>query len=118
MVYDPGDGGGAYLFLFDSLGQGPSSADCWFESLAEAEEHARRKFGIEAMDWQSIPDPEPGRRHDLMEPLRGNLPEQVGPEDVPAWHLGELAERRAEAGARPGVGKPWREVLGPLEGGS
>jgi hypothetical protein len=40
------------------------------------------------------------------------------PLDVPPWHLPELARRRDDAEARPGVGKPWREVLGPVESGS
>jgi hypothetical protein len=46
-----------------------------------------------------------------------SLPEQVDPADIPAWHLPELARRRAEASAQPGVGRPWRRVLGPLEAG-
>jgi hypothetical protein len=37
---------------------------------------------------------------------------------VPAWHLPILAERRAQAKAQPGVGKPWREVLAQFEGKS
>ena len=54
-------------------------------------------------------------RLELIEQIWNSLPEQVAPEEVPPWHLTELARRRAEAEARPGVGKPWREVLGPLE---
>jgi putative addiction module component (TIGR02574 family) len=57
-------------------------------------------------------------RLDLIEQIWDSLPEQVEPGDVPAWHLEELAKRRAAAAARPGVGKPWRDVLGPLERGS
>jgi hypothetical protein len=37
---------------------------------------------------------------------------------VPDWHLAELAKRRVQAETQPGLGKPWREVFGPLEGGS
>jgi putative addiction module component (TIGR02574 family) len=51
-------------------------------------------------------------RLDLIEQIWDSLPEQVNPEEVPAWHLAELARRRAEAS--PGVGKPWREVLARL----
>ena len=56
-----------------------------------------------------------GERLELIEQIWNSLPEQVAPEEVPPWHLTELARRRAEAEARPGVGKPWREVVGPLE---
>jgi putative addiction module component (TIGR02574 family) len=52
-----------------------------------------------------------GERLELIEQIWNSLPEQVDPEDVPAWHLAELARRRADADARPGVGKPWREVI-------
>jgi putative addiction module component (TIGR02574 family) len=59
-----------------------------------------------------------GERLDLIEQIWNSLPEQVAPEDIPEWHLAELARRRAQAVAQPGLGKPWREVLGPLEGSS
>jgi putative addiction module component (TIGR02574 family) len=54
-------------------------------------------------------------RLELIETLWDSLPEQVETQEVPDWHLAELAKRRAEATANPGVGKPWREVLGLLE---
>jgi hypothetical protein len=47
----------------------------------------------------------------LVEEILDNLPEQVDPADVPPWHLPELARRRVEAAAHPGVGRPWRDVL-------
>jgi putative addiction module component (TIGR02574 family) len=50
-------------------------------------------------------------RLDLIEQIWDSLPEQVSPDEVPEWHLAELAKRRAEADASPGVGKPWREAL-------
>jgi putative addiction module component (TIGR02574 family) len=50
-------------------------------------------------------------RLELIEMIWDSLPEQVAPQDVPAWYLAELAKRRAEAEAQPGVGRPWREVL-------
>jgi putative addiction module component (TIGR02574 family) len=56
-------------------------------------------------------------RLELIEQIWDSLPEQVDPGEVPEWHLAELARRRAAAEARPGIGKPWREVLDPLEGG-
>ena len=57
-------------------------------------------------------------RLELIEQIWDSLPEQVEPSDVPEWHLAELARRRADAEAQPGLGKPWREVLDKLEGGS
>ena len=57
-------------------------------------------------------------RLELIEQIWDSLPQQVNPDEVPAWHLAELAKRRAEADAAPGVGKPWREALGRFGGGS
>lgn len=56
-----------------------------------------------------------GERLDLIEQIWNSLPEQVSPEEVPDWHLAELARRRAEADVSPGAGKPWREALSPFE---
>jgi putative addiction module component (TIGR02574 family) len=50
-------------------------------------------------------------RLDLIEQIWDSLPEEVNADEVPEWHLAELAKRRAEADASPGVGKPWRETL-------
>ena len=50
-------------------------------------------------------------RLELIEQIWDSLPESLSPDEVPAWHLEELARRRAEAAASPGIGKPWREVL-------
>jgi len=55
-------------------------------------------------------------RLDLIEQIWDSLPEEVTPQEVPAWHVDELARRRADAAARPGEGRPWRELLGPPEG--
>ena len=57
-------------------------------------------------------------RLDLIEQIWDSLPEQVSPDEVPDWHLVELAKRCAEAEASPGVGKPWREALARFGGGS
>ena len=57
-------------------------------------------------------------RLDLIEQIWDSLPEQVEPQDIPDWHVAELAARRSRATESPGVGKPWREVLERLEGGS
>jgi len=57
-------------------------------------------------------------RLDLLEQIWDSLPEQVEPLDIPDWHVAELATRRRRAAESPGVGKPWRQVLERLEGGS
>jgi putative addiction module component (TIGR02574 family) len=55
-----------------------------------------------------------GERLELIDLIWDSLPAQIDPADVPEWHLAELANRRAEADARPGTGKHWREVLRQL----
>lgn len=67
-------------------------------------------FGIDRL---SVRD-----RLELIEQIWDSLPEHVNPDEVPEWHLAEIARRRAEAEASPGVGKPWREALARFEGGS
>lgn len=57
-------------------------------------------------------------RLELIEQIWDSLPETVAPEEVPEWHLVELAKRRTEAEANPGQGRPWREFLRELESGS
>ncbi|WP_162136311.1 addiction module protein [Zavarzinella formosa] len=54
-------------------------------------------------------------RLDLIEQIWDSLPETPRAENIPDWHLNELARRRTEALARPGEGRPWREVLDELE---
>ena len=53
-------------------------------------------------------------RLELIDQIWDSLPESLQPDEVPEWHLVELARRRAEAEARPGEGRPWREVLDTL----
>ena len=57
-------------------------------------------------------------RLELIEQIWDSLPEQVNPDEVPAWHWAELAKRRAEADAAPGTGRPWREALARFGSGS
>ena len=57
-------------------------------------------------------------RLELIEQIWDSLPDHVNPDEVPAWHLAELAKRRAEADASPRVGKPWREALARFGSGS
>lgn len=56
-------------------------------------------------------------RLELIEQIWNSLPDQLSADEVPAWHLAELSQRRARAQSQPGVGKPWREVLSAIEGG-
>ena len=53
-------------------------------------------------------------RLELIDQIWDSLPESVEAGEVPDWHLAELARRRAEAEARPGEGRPWRDVLDSL----
>ena len=50
-------------------------------------------------------------RLELIEQIWDTLPGSVEPDEVPEWHLAELARRRAEADARPGQGRPWRGMI-------
>ena len=54
-------------------------------------------------------------RLELIETLWDSLPDELDASMIPDWHVAELAKRRAEANANPGVGKPYREVLDQLE---
>jgi putative addiction module component (TIGR02574 family) len=48
----------------------------------------------------------------LIEEIWDGLPEQVEPSDLPEWQREIISRRRADAEARPGIGRPWRDVLG------
>jgi len=69
-------------------------------------------IGLEALGIHKL---SVGERLELIEQIWNSLPEQIAPQDIPEWHLTELAKRRAQVAAQPRQGKPWREVLGPLE---
>lgn len=53
-------------------------------------------------------------RLDLIEQIWDSLPEQIGPDEVPDWHIRELERRIAAADADPGAGEPWESVLARL----
>ena len=55
---------------------------------------------------------------DLIEQIWDSLPEQVGADEVPDWHVAELEKRLANALKQPEAGKPWQEFLEELEAGS
>ena len=61
------------------------------------------------IDHLSIP-----QRLDLIEHIWNSLPERMEMDELPEWHVAELSRRRAEAAANPGVGRPWRDVLGQI----
>jgi putative addiction module component (TIGR02574 family) len=63
---------------------------------------------IEALGIDRLSVPE---RLELIEQIWDSLPDDVNPEEVPPWHLAELAKRRANADTSPRQGKPWREAL-------
>lgn len=50
-------------------------------------------------------------RLELIEQIWDSLPEQVQMEEVPAWHLVELAKRRESMKSSPNEGRPWREAF-------
>lgn len=54
-------------------------------------------------------------RLDLIETIWDSLPDSISTQEVPEWRLQELERRYADALARSGEGKPWREVLGDRE---
>lgn len=42
-----------------------------------------------------------GDRLELIEQIWDSLPEELAPQDIPDWHLAELAKRRAAAESKP-----------------
>ncbi|MBX7104474.1 MAG: addiction module protein [Gemmataceae bacterium] len=71
--------------------------------------HSLTSFGIDQLSVRE--------RLELIDQIWDSLPEAVSPQDVPEWHLVELAKRRADAEASPGEGRPWRDVLASLRAG-
>lgn len=68
---------------------------------------------IEALGICQLSVPE---RLDLIEQIWDTLPEQVNPQELPDWHLAELAVRRANVDAQPRTGRLWRDALTELQG--
>jgi hypothetical protein len=64
MIYELGDGTGAYLFLYMSARDGPCDFDEFYEKVAEAEQFCDREFGINHSMWQIIEEPHAGCQHD------------------------------------------------------
>ncbi len=55
-------------------------------------------------------------RLELIDQIWDSLPEQLKPDEVPAWHLAELVKRRADVDAAPRQGTPWRDALARFSG--
>ena len=62
--------GGAYLFLYTALEDGPCQFDEWYDSLALAEQEVDARFGLKPDGWTVIDDPPPGAQHDWIRPTR------------------------------------------------
>jgi putative addiction module component (TIGR02574 family) len=71
-------------------------------------------FNLESLGIQQLSVPE---RLELIEKIWDSLPDTVSADELPDWHRAEIARRRAEEEAHPGLGKPWREALGAIEAG-
>ncbi len=54
-------------------------------------------------------------RLELIEDIWNSLPDTVTVDQVPAWHLKEVAKRREYARLHPNEGMPWIEVMKELE---
>lgn len=62
--------GGAYLFMYTKLEDGPCEFDQWHDSLVLAEQDANERFGLTADDWTVLNDPLPGAQDDWIRPTR------------------------------------------------
>jgi putative addiction module component (TIGR02574 family) len=86
---------------------------------SEARIHLLGKLTMQVnIDALGITQLSVGERLELIEQIWDSLPEEVLPDDVPPSHLAQLEKRRDNAEREPRLGKPWRDVLGPLEGDS
>jgi putative addiction module component (TIGR02574 family) len=54
-------------------------------------------------------------RSELIEQIWDSLPDRINAEEVPAWHLAELARRRAEVKNSSATREDWRAVLKRIE---
>jgi biofilm protein TabA len=79
MIHDSEDG--VYLFEYDSLDDGSSLGDHWFEDLKMAFESCSEDYGVDRDAWEEIPDPLEHCQQDWIEPVR-----VVGRQDgSPQW---------------------------------
>ena len=54
------------------------------------------------------------QRLDLISRLWDSIPEEVQPQETPAWHREELERRIASADANPTLSVPWDQILREL----
>jgi hypothetical protein len=59
-----------YVFPCASDHDGSAFGDEWFETLGEAEQACKERYGVGAADWTDIEDPRPHCQHDWIEPVR------------------------------------------------
>lgn len=68
MIYEVD--GGAYLFLYRTLDDGPCDADEWYGTTPEAEEACGNRYGISSVAWQFIAEPLEGCQDDWIVAVR------------------------------------------------
>jgi biofilm protein TabA len=69
-----------YVYVYRKKNDGPADGDYWFESLEEAEEFTRERFGIVDPAWSTISEPLPDCQHDWIAPVRINGSSEGKPE--------------------------------------
>jgi len=74
MICESGDG--TFLFLYKTDEDGPCYADFWFESSEEAESFCVTEYGVQATEWEQIPNAKPGCQHDWIAPTRAKRDQQ------------------------------------------
>jgi biofilm protein TabA len=68
ILYESSDG--VYLFLSDSKEDRGAFADEWYTTVEDAEQVCLERFGVDASQWQPIPDPLPDCQADWVAPVR------------------------------------------------
>jgi len=68
MIHDSDDG--VNLFKYDSLEDGNSLGDEWYESIQDALDVCKKDYGIDENDWEQIPDPPEFCQQDWIAPVR------------------------------------------------
>lgn len=63
------------LYLYDSIYDGNSVADLWFDDLQEALCQCNVDYGVEKKDWFVVGNPPENCRHDWITPAR--IPVQI-----------------------------------------
>jgi len=85
--------GGAYLFQYASLNDGPCEFDGFYEDMVTAQKVAHERFGIDQSAWAPIEDPQPSCQHDWIAPTRKKR-DEVG--NILTGQFENVPERRPE----------------------